>query len=200
MLIGFLDYKHREKTEDLAWFSLFVRKLIGGFKHGQELVSSVCVFLASVQNDTAKIRRHDQSAKLLVVYYVYVYIYIYIYVCTYFLCPWFLAHDSTDLGFVLAGPFFRKAAENQMKRQQNELAQSILEARFAKTSSCLKLSSPSDTATLSRQRSLANGGSCPTTSHSDPSLLQSYQYVRRVCVHYTMKIIEVWWKSHLKSL
>ena len=104
MLIGFLDYKHREKTEDLAWFSLFVRKLIGGFKHGQELVSSVCVFfLASVQNDTAKIRRHDQSAKLLVVYYVYVYIYIYIYiyiyVCVYvFFMPVILGPRQHRLG------------------------------------------------------------------------------------------------------
>ena len=78
MLIGFLDYKHREKTEDLAWFSLFVRKLMGGFKHGQELVSSVCFFLASVQNDTAKIRRHDQSAKLLVVYVYNINICIYV--------------------------------------------------------------------------------------------------------------------------
>ena len=36
------------------------------------------VFLASVQNDTAKIRRHDQSAKLLVVYVYNIYICIYV--------------------------------------------------------------------------------------------------------------------------
>ena len=95
MLIGFLDYKHREKTEDLAWFSLFVRKLMGGFKHGQELVSSVCFFLASVQNDTAKIRRHDQSAKLLVVYVYNIYIYVYMYV---FFMPVILGPRQHRLG------------------------------------------------------------------------------------------------------
>ena len=100
---------------------------------------------------------------------------------------------------VLAGAFFRKAAENQMKRQQNELAQSILEARFAKTSSCSKLSSPSDTATLSRRRILAKWWQLsynPTTSHHDPSLLQSY----RTSMWDVFVFIEVWWKSRLNSL
>ena len=91
-------------------------------------------------------------------------------VCSIVWCLSLLAHNSTDLWFLLAGPLFRKAAENQMKRQQNELAQSILEARFAKTISCL--TQPHSLGP--RQRSLANGGSCRTISHYDfitPSII-----------------------------